>query len=119
MSNRAAGLVLFILVLAIYLLTLSNEPAADGLIFALDIESGEIGRLLDPTHLLLHPIGLGFYRLWQTLGCTGGAWRPSQALNALWGSMAVLALFAIALRMKASRVTAFIAALGFAFSGGM
>ena len=119
MSNRAAGLVLFILVLAIYLLTLSNEPAADGLIFALDIESGQIGRLLDPTHLLLHPMGLGFYRLWQTFGWPAGAWRPSQALNALWGSMAVLALFAIALRMKASRVTAFIAALGFAFSGGM
>jgi hypothetical protein len=119
MSNRAAGVVLFILVLAIYLLTLSNEPAADGLIFALDIESGEIGRLVDPTHLLLHPMGLGFYRLWQTFGWSAGAWQPSQVLNALWGSMAVLALFAITLRMKASRVTAFIIALGFAFSGGM
>jgi hypothetical protein len=119
MSNRGAGLVIFILVLIIYLLTLSNEPAADGLIFAMDIESGEFGRLLDPTHLLLHPMGLGFYRLWQTLGWSPGAWRPSQALNALWGSLAVVVLYAIALRVKASRMTAVIVALGFAFSGGM
>lgn len=107
-----------LLAATLYLLTLSNDPSADSLIFALDIESGEMSRLLDPTHLALHPLGLGFYRLWQIFGWEYGAWRPSQVVNALAGAAAVALLFAIALVLTRSRAIALVVALGFAFSGG-
>ena len=109
----------------LYLLTLSNHYSGDSIEYALAIESGERGLLLDPYHPLMHPLGLLFYRLWQAAGWTGRALAPLQVLNALAGGLCAGLVTAIAGRLHrnhpgGSRRGALAAAagVGFAVSGG-
>jgi hypothetical protein len=117
--NFVTGIFLGLLAGLIYLLTLSSSPSADSLLYVMDIESGDPNRLLVPKHILLHPLGLAFYRLWQGLGWKEGAWLPSQVLNAFGGAVSVVLLFSIVLRLTYSRRVAIIAALGLSISGSM
>lgn len=43
--------------LVIYAATLSQHHSADSLIYALQIEAGDWAAMVDPSHLLLHPLG--------------------------------------------------------------
>ena len=60
-----------LLALLLYSVTLSRHYTADSLLYALAIEGGDLGALIDPTHLLLHPLGLLWFRLWQAMGWGG------------------------------------------------
>ncbi|MGD8586622.1 MAG: hypothetical protein PVJ75_14820 [Chloroflexota bacterium] len=107
------------LALLLYLGTLSRHYSADSVLYALRIEGGDLGRILDPTHLLIEPLGLGWYRLWQGLGWQAGALIPLQAINALAGAAAAGLLYEIGRGISGSRRIGGAAAAGFAVSGGL
>jgi hypothetical protein len=107
------------LTLLLYLLTLSRHYSADSVIYALQIESGQLGQILDPTHLLLQPVAYGWYRLWQGLGWQGESLFPLQVLNALAGAVSVGILYAIGRRLTGSTAIGAVVAAGFAVSGGL
>ncbi len=108
-----------LLALGLYLATLSRNWTADSLLYALDIESGEVARMVDPYHLLLHPLGWAFYRLWRWAGWSGGALLPSQVLNALGGAACVGLVYGVARHLTGSARAAALAAAGMAVSGGL
>ncbi len=107
------------LTLLLYLATLSAHYSADSVLYALRIEGGNVGQILDPTHLLIEPLAVAWYRLWQALGWQAGALIPLQALNALAGATAVALLYGIARGISGSRRIGGAAAAGFAVSGGL
>jgi hypothetical protein len=108
-----------VLAAILYSLTLSRHYTADSLLFALLIEGDNLQALIDPTHLLLHPLALLWFRIWQALGWAGRSLMPLQLLNALAGSACVGLMWALAHRLSRSSGTATIIALGFAVSGGL
>jgi hypothetical protein len=103
----------------LYLATLSNHYSGDSIEYALAIESANPASLLDPSHPLLHPAGLLWYRVWQLMGWSGRALLPLQVLNALAGGFCAGLLTAIAGGLSKSRGLAVAAGLGFAVSGGL
>ena len=105
--------------LALYLATLSRAHTGDSLDFASAVEAGSGSALIDPSHLLLAPLGFGFYRLWQAFGWAGGAMLPLQVLNALGGALAVGLMAHIAGRLARSDRAGVIIAAGFAVSFGV
>jgi hypothetical protein len=119
MSKKLDGKALGGLALILYLATLSRHYSADSMLYALRIEAGNLGQILDPTHLLVEPLGLAWYRLWQGLGWQGGALVPLQVVNALAGAAAVGLLYAIGRGISRSRWIGGAAAAGFAVSGGL
>jgi hypothetical protein len=116
-STVPAALVLGVAALILYLGTLSRQPSADSLLFALAVESGDPHRLVNLRHPLLHPLGWAFVELWRMLGWQGRALLPLQVLNALGGAAAVALVHHIAARLTASLQIATAVAAGFAFSG--
>lgn len=111
----AAGTLTF----AVYALTLSRHYSADSVLYALRIEGWQPGQLLDPTHLLIEPMAVGWYRLWQGLGWQGDSLVPLQVINALGGAASATLLYVIGRRLSGSRTIGGIVALGFAVSGGL
>jgi len=103
--------------LAMYGATLSRQPTADSLLFALAIESGVPGQLINLRHPLLHPLAWSFVELWRLLGWTGRALLPLQMLNALGGAAAVALLQHLATRATGSAWIGSAVAAGFAVSG--
>ena len=103
----------------LYGLTLSRHYTADSLLFALAIEGEDLQVLIDPTHLLLHPLALLWFRIWQAVGWTGRSLVPLQMLNAVAGAACVGLMWALAHTLSRSSRAATIIALGFAVSGGL
>ena len=103
----------------LYALTLSRHYTADSLLYALAIEGDNSRALIDPTHLLLHPLALLWFRVWQAVGWTGRSLVPLQILNAMAGALSVGLLWSLARALSRSSRAATIIALGFAFSGGL
>jgi len=106
-------------VFLIYLGTLSRHYSADSVFLALRIEAGQLGPIVDPTHLLIEPMGLAWYRLWQFLGWESGPLVLMQVVNAAVGALSVGLLYGIAKRLTGSQTIAGLTGAGFAFSGGM
>jgi len=117
--GRYLGWVISTLALLIYLVTLSRHYTADSLLFALAIENGGIEALIDPTHILLHPLGWIWYQMWRLAGWVQGSLIPLGVLNALAGAICVGLLYSLARRMLRSDLIAGIVAAGFALSGGL
>jgi 4-amino-4-deoxy-L-arabinose transferase-like glycosyltransferase len=113
------GLILTVLAALLYSLTLSRHYTADSLLYALLIEGDDLQALIDPTHLLLHPLALLWYRIWQALGWAGRSLMPIQLLNALAGAACVGLMWALAHTLSRSSRSATIVAIGFAVSGGL
>jgi len=107
------------LALVLYLVTLSRTWTADSLLFALDVESGDTARMVDPYHLLSHPLGWLFYQLWGWAGWSGRAIVPLQVLNALGGAACVGLVYALARHLTESARAAVLAAAGVGVSGGL
>ena len=103
----------------LYLATLSRHYTGDSIEYALAIELGNRAYLLDPSHPLLHPLGLAFFRLWQTLGWTGQSLVPLQVLNALAGAVCAGLVADIVRRLSGLARLALVTGLGFAVSGGL
>ena len=103
----------------LYLATLSRHYTGDSIEYALAIELGNPAYLLDPSHPLLHPLGLAFFRFWQALGWTGQSLVPLQVLNALAGAVCAGLVTDIARRLTGSGRLALVTGLGFAVSGGL
>lgn len=103
----------------LYSATLSRQPSADSLLFALAVESAEPLRLVNLRHPLLHPLGWSFVQFWRLLGWEGRALPPLQVLNALAGAAAVALLYHVAARVTGSSRIAGAVAAGFAVSGAM
>lgn len=101
----------------LYLATLSRQPAADSLLFALAVESGDPRHLIRLRHPLLHPLGWAFVETWRALGWDGRALLPLQTFNAVGGGALVALLYTIAWRLTRSSSAAALAAGGFAVSG--
>lgn len=118
-TGRATILVALIAVIILYTSTLSRHYSADSLLYALVIESDRSDLLVDPTHLLLHPLGWFWYRMWILLGWSSGSLLPLQVLNVLGGASSVGLLYAIARRLSKVQDIAILTAAGFALSGGM
>jgi hypothetical protein len=106
------------LVCILYLSTLSNHYTADSLTYALVVEVGEFRDMVDPTHLLIHPIGWVWHQLWLSFGWSKGSLLPLQVLNALAGAICAGLVFQIARAITRSLRIALIVATGFAVSGG-
>jgi hypothetical protein len=118
-TSVRGALILVVLAALLYGLTLSRHYTADSLLYALLIEGDDLQALIDPTHLLLHPLGFLWFRIWQALGWAGRSLMPLQLLNALAGSACVGLMWALAHTLSRSSRTATIIALGFALSGGL
>ena len=56
-AARHTALLIGILAFLLYLATLSRDYSADSLLFAIAVESGRWQDLVDPYHVLLHPLG--------------------------------------------------------------
>jgi hypothetical protein len=121
MRSRTVGTAALLGVAAfvLYVSTLSRQPSADSVFFALAIESGDPFRLVNLRHPLLHPLGWAFVELWRVLGWQGRALLPLQVLNALGGAAAVALVHHIAMRLTASLAIATAVAAGFAVSGAV
>jgi len=102
-----------------YLATLSANYTGDSFEFALTIESTKLPAMIDPFHLLLHPLGWSFYKLWQLAGWSGKAMLPLQVLNALGGAACVGLMVGIVKRLTGSALVAMTVAVGFAVSFGI
>ncbi len=117
--GRYLGWVISTLALLIYLVTLSRHYTADSLLYALAIDNGGFEALIDPTHILLHPLGWIWHQIWRLAGWVQGSLIPLGVLNALAGAICVGFLYSIARRMLSSGLIAGIVAAGFALSGGL
>jgi len=104
---------------ALYAATLSRQPTADSLIFALMIESGGPPQLTNLRHPLLHPLAWSFVELWRLLGWTGRTLLPLQVLNALGGAATVALVQHLATRVTGSSWIGLAVAAGLAVSGAM
>jgi hypothetical protein len=107
-----------VLAFVIYAATLTRNYTGDSIRFAMVVESPELREILAPQRMLVHPLGLGFYRLWQLLGWSGGALLPLQVLAALAGAASVGLLCLIGRSVTGSPRLAALVALGFAVSAG-
>ena len=112
----------FLIVLIVYLLTLSDHYSPDSMAFALLVTRNEVDQPLffQAEHLFYPAIGWVWYQLWQFFGYGEGSLRPLQVLNALFGAGGA-ALFFLALRLLLGKTrngtfTSFAIALGLAFS---
>lgn len=119
MKRARLILLLALAALALYLATLSRRYTADGLLFALDIDSSDPSRWIDPYHLLLHPLALLFVRLWTLLGYSGLSIVPLQVLNALGGAACVALFASIVHYSTSSSRTTWLTSAGLAVSGAM
>ena len=89
------------------------------MLYALTIEAGDLRLLIDPTRLLLHPLALQWFRIWQLFGWTGRSLIPLQILNALAGAACVGLTWSLAFALSRSFRAAAVIALGFTLSGGL
>lgn len=103
----------------LYLATLSRWYSADSLWFALTINSADPDSQIDVYHLLLHPLGALWVRLWRMVGWDGLSIHALQALNALAGAGCVALVASIAARISKSTATVAVIAAGCAVSGGL
>jgi hypothetical protein len=117
-DGGAIGALLAAVALALYVATLSRHHSADSLIYAEQIDAGDWALLVDPRHLLTHPLGLLWIRLWRLAGWSGSTIVPLQVLNAVAGAACVAMVYALAARVCASLPIAGLVAAAFAVSGG-
>ena len=122
-SHRAKEAVIKLVVVTtvfgLYLATLSRHYSADSLLLALQIEGGNLSRFLDPTHVLLQPVGYAWFQLWRFAGWSHGSIVPLQVVNALGGAVCVGLLYGIMRPLTGSRRIPCLASAGFAVSGGL
>jgi hypothetical protein len=111
------GLIVFLIIFAVYSATLSHNYSGDSLSYAKAVESGALEQWIKFSHLLIHPLGWIFYQLWRLFGWSGGAMLPLQILNALGGALCVGFVYAISHHFSNSSKVSTIVAFGFAFSG--
>jgi hypothetical protein len=83
---------LFVAVLALYLLTLTQVHTFDALSYVTSVERKPWTELFHPHHLAYGPLGALVLATAQTFGYRGGAAIPLQLVNALAGALGV-ALF--------------------------
>ena len=114
----------FLIVLIVYLLTLSDHYSPDSMAFALLVTKDEVGQPLffQAEHLFYPAIGWVWYQIWQFFGYGEGALRPLQILNALFGAGGAVFFF-LSLRLllgkiRSGTVISLACALGLAFSYG-
>lgn len=119
MTERSLSLAATTAAAILYLATLSRWYSADSLLFAVAIDSDNPQHWIDPYHLLLHPLGVGWVRLWQAIGWDGYSIHALQALNALAGAGCVGVMASMALRITGCMRTAAVIAAGCTASGGL
>lgn len=95
-----AACLVFVVFLALYLLTLSNHYSADAMAFATMTTKGPTGSNLffQAEHLLYPAVPWLWYQTWGLFGYPDGALRPLQALNAI-SAAAGVTLLSLAFRI--------------------
>jgi hypothetical protein len=120
-SARRTPAILFVLIAALYLSTLTANYYWDGITFALQIERVAIeGRtaalLFHQNHLLYNALGYLLYRVAHAVGFGIRALPLLQIANALIGAAAVTVFFHLARRATANRYVAIVCSVALAVS---
>lgn len=94
------ALLVFVLFLALYLATLSNNYSSDAMAFVTMATEGPAGSsiFVQAEHLFYPAVPWLWYKTWGLLGYSDGALRPLQALNSVAGATGVT-LFSLSLSL--------------------
>jgi hypothetical protein len=117
-SPGPAAVAVAAIAFGVYAATLTQNWTGDSIRFAQVVESPEVREILAPHRMLIHPIGLGFFRLWQLSGWPGSALLPLQVITALAGAVSVGLIYLLARHLTCSSVLAALVSAGFAVSAG-
>lgn len=114
-----SGLVLGSCFFILYVFTLSQHFTGDSLMFASEINTGQLSIMMPRHRVLADALGYSFVSLWNLLAGSNALLQPLQVFNALCGAIAVVFVFYILTMLTASRKVALLTAVGFGASNGI
>lgn len=119
LTNPASrgGALLFVTVLALFVLFPSQQRNSDGPLQ--DIARITAGQI-DPgaRHFLYSIVGVPYYKLWRWAGYAGDAAYPMQLLNAVCGALGALGIYVFFRQISRRSAVGLLAALAYACSYG-
>ncbi|MCS6842355.1 MAG: glycosyltransferase family 39 protein [Roseiflexus sp.] len=101
-DSRLIAAALFIVLLSLYLLTLTRVHTFDALSYVMSVERKPWTELFHPHHLAYGPLGALMLTLSRALGYDGGAALPMQLVNAIAGALGA-AVFYLTARTTTGR----------------
>ncbi len=112
------NILIFLVLLAVYLLTFVRIHSYDAIPFVMMVEKGDVPALFHPHHILYHYLVYLVYHVLGAMGYAGGAMPVHQGISALFGALGIVVFFNLVKRLTADRFAASISSALLAFSYG-